>query len=69
MMLLLVPPWIVPTVTTARSPGWISRLTIVWSARTICAARTTGSFAFSGRAPWPPMPRTTISTESEFEVK
>ena len=54
MMLCLVPPWIEPTVTTAGSRGCTSRLTIVCSATTICAASTMGSFAACGCEPCPP---------------
>ena len=63
MMLRFRPPWIVPTVTTARVPGATSRLTIVCSATTICEARTTGSLAVCGAEPWPLTPRTTMSSE------
>ena len=64
MMLCFVPPWIDPTVTTAGSRGCTSRLTIVCSAMTICDASTIGSFDACGCEPWPPCPRTVMSTES-----
>ena len=68
MMLCFVPPWIEPTVTTAGSIGLTSRLTIVWRSRTRSAARTIGSTVFCGIAPWPPLPRTTTSTEVELAI-
>ncbi len=58
MRLLLVPPWTLPTDTTATSPGGVSRDTIVCSRTMIMAASTTGSMACCGMAPWPPFPYT-----------
>ena len=66
MMLCLVPPWIEPTVTTAGSPGSISRLTIVCRSTTTRAASTIGSIVRCGQAPWPPLPRIVIGTEVEL---
>ena len=47
-----------PTVTTAISPGATSRDTMVCSRTTIMAVSTTGSMEFCGRAPWAPRPYT-----------
>ena len=58
MMLLLMPAWTLPIVTTAISPGATSRDTMVCSRMTIMAASTTGSMEFCGMAPWPPRPYT-----------
>ena len=56
MMLLFVPAWMLPTVSTANSPGAVSRATTVCSRTTIIAAKTTGSTAACGIDPWPPRP-------------
>src|SRR5262249_35143488 len=64
MMLCLVPPWIEPTVTTAGSRGLVSRLTSVCRSSTMRAAMTMGSMVVCGAEPWPPLPWTTMSTES-----
>src|SRR6266852_3700590 len=56
MMLLLVPPWIEPTLTTAESWALISRETMVCRATTVLAASSTGSTVLCGLAPWPPRP-------------
>ncbi len=58
MMLLLVPAFTLPTVTTAMSPGATSRDTTVCSRTTIMAASTTGSTVFCGVEPCPPRPYT-----------
>ena len=63
-MLCFVPPWIEPTVTTAGSIGFISRLTIVCRSRTSLAAITIGSIVLSGLAPCPPRPFMVMSTLS-----
>ena len=56
MTLLLVPACTLPTVSTAKSPGAISRATIICSRMTIIAASTTGSTAACGMEPWAPRP-------------
>ena len=48
MMLCFVPAWIEPTVTTAGSVGFTSRLTIVCKSSTSLAAMTMGSMVVSG---------------------
>ena len=48
MTLLFVPAWMLPTVSTAVSPGATSRATTVCNRTTIIAARTTGSIAACG---------------------
>ena len=53
-----MPPWTLPTDTTATSPGGVSRDTMVCSRTMIMAASTTGSMACCGMAPWPPFPYT-----------
>ena len=50
-----------PTVTTAGSSGFTSRLTMVCRRITIEAASTTGSLVSLGKPPCPPIPRTKIS--------
>ena len=62
------PPSIRPSVSTALSVGDTLRLTSIWSAVTSCAATTTGSTVPCGAEAWPPVPRTSSSTESEFAV-
>ncbi len=56
MMLCLVPPWIEPTVTTAGSVGFISRLTMVCSARMNCGGDHDRIVRRVRIAPWPPRP-------------
>lgn len=56
MMLLALPAWKRPTVTTAVSRGVISRATMDCSLSTIAAPMTTGSVVVSGREPCPPRP-------------
>ena len=51
MTLLFVPAWMLPTVSTAVSPGDTSRETTACSRTTIIAARTTGSTAAWGIDP------------------
>ncbi len=63
-----LPPWMDPTVTTAGSNGEVSRLTMVCRASTIWEASTMGSFALWGTAPWPPTPRTVMSTASTLAM-
>src|SRR5262249_23661262 len=46
----------VATVTTAISPGFTSRETIVCKVRIVRAAITIGSIAVCGADPWPPLP-------------
>ena len=69
MRLLLVPPWTLPTVTTAISPGGVSRDTMVCSRTTIMAASTTGSMVCCGMAPWPPFPYTVTLMLSSVAMK
>ena len=54
MMLLLVPATLLPTVTTANSPGLVSRATMVCSLITMDAASTTGSTLRCGIEPCEP---------------
>ncbi|HEU5389297.1 MAG TPA: hypothetical protein VFV73_25700 [Streptosporangiaceae bacterium] len=54
MTLLLVPAWMLPTVSTAVPPGGVSRETIACSRTTIIAASTTGFTVACGIEPWPP---------------
>lgn len=56
MTLLLVPAWMLPTVSTPVSVGGTSRATTVCSRTTIIAASTTGSTAACGIDPWAPRP-------------
>ena len=51
---IALPPWIVPTVTTAVCVGSTLRATTVCSAITMLAAATIGSIVWCGRAAWPP---------------
>src|SRR5207244_5090980 len=44
-------------------------ISIVWKASTASAARTIGSLVLCGQAPWPPMPRIVMSTESTFAIE
>ena len=60
MTLLFVPAWMLPTVSTAVSPGATSRETTVCSRTTIIAASTTGSTAACGIEPCAPRPCTVI---------
>ena len=58
MTLLLVPAMLLPTVTTANSPGFVSRATIVCRRKTMEAASTTGSTPRCGMEPCEPLPKT-----------
>jgi len=69
MTLLVVPAWLLPTVSTAVWPGAISRDTTVCSRTTIMAASTTGSMVFCGMEPWPPRPYTVILMLSAADKK
>jgi hypothetical protein len=60
MTLLLVPAWMLPTVSTAVSVGGTSRATTVCNRTTIVAASTTGSTAACGIDPCAPRPCTVI---------
>ena len=64
MMFDLVPAFSAPTVTTAKSPGFVSRDTTVCSRSTIEDASTTGSTAMCGIDPCAPFPYTVILSES-----
>ena len=65
MTLRAVPPAICPMVTTAGTVGAISRLTIVWSCVTSCAAPTIASTPVCGWAACPVRPRSTMSNAAE----
>src|SRR2546430_8984619 len=69
MTLLVVPAWLLPTVSTAVWPGAISRDRTVGSRTTIMAASTTGSMVFCGMEPWPPRPYTVILMLSAADKK
>ena len=58
-----VPPWKLPTVTTAVSVGATSRETMVCSRPTMAAPSTIGSTPRFGMEPWVPAPWTVISME------
>ncbi|GAA3336403.1 hypothetical protein GCM10020358_08440 [Amorphoplanes nipponensis] len=55
-----MPATLLPTVTTANSPGAVSRATMVCSRSTTAAASTTGSTPRCGIAPCEPWPNTVI---------
>ena len=67
MTLNVVPAWSDPTVTTTGCDAATSRLAIVCSSDTSSAAPTIGSTAFSGIAPWPPWPISSMSKRSDDE--
>jgi hypothetical protein len=69
MMFDALPPWMLPTVTTAGSTGLFSRDTMVCRPSTMRAAITTGSIALCGNAPWPPLPYTVMSRPVELARK
>ena len=64
MMLWAVPPWIMPTVSTAGWNGSTFRATTCCSRVMICAAVTTGSTVWWGQAPCPPRPVTVTRSSS-----
>ena len=51
-----MPAWMLPTVSTAVSPGATTRDTTVCNRTMIMAASTTGSMVCCGMAPCPPFP-------------
>ena len=69
MRLLLAGAWTLPAVTTAISPGGVSRDTMVCSRTMIMAASTTGSMVCCGMAPWPPFPYTVTLMLSSVAMK
>ena len=68
MTLNAVPPWMLPTVTTAESSGEISRETTDCSDSTIRAAARMGSAASCGIAPCPPRPSISIEKLSTAAI-
>jgi hypothetical protein len=67
MMFDIVPALSAPTVTTAKSPGFVSRETIDCNLSTIEEASTTGSTDMCGIEPCAPFPYTVILSESPAE--
>src|SRR3954462_4778545 len=67
MMLLLEPTAILPTVSTTKSPGFVSRDTIVCSRSTTCDASTTVSTLLCGIEPCAPFPWRVIRMLSPAE--
>ena len=68
MMLSLVPPTILPTVSTIGSIALNCRVIISCIARTISQATGTGSLAKCGCEPWPPAPMTRITASSAAAI-
>ena len=68
MVLKAVPPWMLPTVTTAASRGSTSRLTMLCRETTIVAAQSRLSTPLWGCAAWAPVPSTTSSNVSSDAI-
>ena len=65
MTLLVVPAWMLATVTTVGSKTSTLRVTMVWIACTISQAMGTGSSVRYGSEAWPPAPLTRMRSVSD----